>query len=700
VAGCIALTSVVVLTGAGSADSGLAFTQSGHWVYNSTLGRVFHLDGATRNVDAEVRVDSADPDAQVVQTDQHGYVLSRSRIDQFGKSDLRVADPIEAPADEQPVPLEAAGAAFAVYPKAGHVMRLGERQTAVFPGGPLGDPVVTSDGTLWVHRVDHGDLCQLPLSADRMSCPASVPKGHKGALSVVGTKTLFVDLTARQVYRLTSDGIDDRDDLGDVAVSDSALVAGNDVDGRLAIVDRGRSVVHLVDVPADGKKAAAPISKPIRRGNYDRIASSGQGLALLDRKNEDLLTLGRDGKETSHQKVTSQAVDGEQKREPNLFRGDDSRVYVESGKGDRVVVVDRDGEAEAVQVGPGKPGTKPTTKPTPTPTPPKSKPKQTPQTPVTPNVPPATQTTTPRKTPPVKVEPPRNTPTNQATAKAGLPGAPSGVQARLVNGAATVTWRPAAAHGAPITSYRLSWSGGSMTVPGTAGSARITDLAEKTGYYITIRAVNRVGAGPAVRSNRVEFRWAVAASPGGLAVRSRPSSGTLVLGWTRPELYEGTFVRYEVSMGSRTRTSTTEQITWTGLTDGTRYTFTVRAMTRSPDGRTLVGEAASVTAAPQARERVIASRGAGAEYNNCEPPDCAFILVRIENLRPNTKYEIKPWTSRWGNFNPGATLTTDAKGNMVVDDRFPCSAVGQTVWVTVEGPEGTYTSNKFVWTSG
>ncbi|WP_433165225.1 fibronectin type III domain-containing protein [Kribbella sp. CA-247076] len=688
VAGCIALTSVVVLTGAGSADSGLSFSQSGHWVYNSMLGRVFHLDGATRNVDADVRVESAEPGAQVVQSDRNGYVLSRSRIDQFGKSDLTVAEPIQPPADEQPVGLEAAGAAFAVYPKAGHVLRLGERQAAVFPGGPLGDPVVTSDGTLWVHRVDHGDLCQLPLGADRMSCPAAAPKGHRGALTAFGTEAMFVDLTARQVYRLTSDGIDDRTGLGSVAVPDDALVAGNDVDGRLALVDRDRGVVHLVDVPAEGKKPAATISRPIKPGKYDRIASTGHGLALLDRENEDLLTLGPDGTQTSHQKVSSQAVPGERKRPPNLVRGEDSRVYVESGKGDRVVVVDRDGRAEAVEVGPGKP--------TPTPTPNVTPPERTPQQPNVP--PPPRSTTTP---PPQKVEPPSNRPTNQVTAEPGRPGAPTAVQARLVNGSATVTWRPAAAHGAAVTSYRLSWTGGSRTVSGTTTSTRITGLDEKTAYYFTIRAVNRVGSGPAVRSNRVQFTWAVAASPGGLRVKSNPSSGTLVLGWTRPQLNQGTFVRYDVTMGGRTRMSTTEQVTWTGLTDGTRYTFSVRAITRSPDGRTLIGSAAGLTAAPQVKERVIASRGASAEYEECTPPDCAFVLVRIENLRPNTKYEIKPWASRWGNFNPGATLTTDAKGNMVVDDRFPCGAVGQTVWVTVEAPDGTtYTSNRFVWTSG
>lgn len=690
VAGCVALMSIVVLTGSGSANSGVGFTQSGHWVYNSTIGKIFHLNGATGDVDAEVGLNAGTPGAQVVQTDKNGYVLSRSRIDQFGKSDLTVAEPIEVPVDEQPVGLEGAGVAFAVYQKAGRVMRFGEKPVTTFPGGRLGDPVVTSDGTLWVHRADQGDLCQLPPTADRMSCPASVPKGHKGALTAIGAGAVFVDLTARAVYRLTGDGIADRAELGAADVPDNALVAGNDLDGRLAIVDPEKNVVHLVDVPAEGKTPAAPARAPIRPGHYDKVASSGQGLALLDRKNATLLTLGRDGRETSHQTVAGPA-EGDKKREPNLFRGDDSRVYVESGRGDRVVVVDRDGRTKAVQ-----PGQVKKTTPVPTQTTP-SRPTETPKVPVKTAAPPAKKPSPPANT----VEPQRTTPTNQATAKPGLPGAPSGVQARAVAGAATVTWKPAAAHGATITSYRLSWSGGSMTVPGSARSARITDLAGNTGYYISVRAVNRVGAGPAVRSNRVEFSWAVAERPTGLAVRSNPSSGTLVLGWTRPALNEGTFVRYDVSMGSQTRTTTATQLTWTGLTDGTRYTFTVRAITRAPDGRTLTGEAATLAATPQLKPSVLASRGADTDYGNCEAPDCAFVLVRMRNLRPNTRYEIQPWTSRWGNFNPGATLTTDENGAMVVDDRFPCNAVGQTVWVTVKAPDGTtYTSNKFVWTAG
>jgi hypothetical protein len=737
VAGCVALMSVVVLTGAGSATTGVKFTQSGHWVYNSTVGRIFHLDGASRDVDAEVPLKDGQPGSQVVQTDQHGYVLSRSRIDQFGKSDLTVTDPIEPPAaNEQPIGLNAAGAAFAVYKNAGRVVRFGDKQTVAIPGGLLGDPVVTSDGTLWVNRVDEGELCQLALSADRMSCPASAPKGHKGALTAVGAHAVFVDLTARQVYTLSGDGIDDRTDLGVADVPDTALVAGNDVDGRLAIVDPGKSVVHLVDVTHHGQ----PVRKPIPKGNYDKVASSGEGIVLLDRKNAGLVTLDRDGENVQTEHIPAAA--GPNKHEPNLYRGDDSRVYVESGDGDRVFVVDRDGDAQLVEVGAGKPGTvkpssTPTDKPTPdhpTTTPPIKPPSQPPATHETqqppvrktppPNQPGKGRSTAPEhkpdpgKTtnpPPRKTTPPKTTTTpppakstNQPTAKPGRPGAPLGVKARFVDTDAVVTWQAAAAHGATITSYKLSWTGGSTTVGGTARSATIPGLRAKTAYTFTISGVNSAGTGPAVKSNQINLKWNPAESPRELLVKRDGTSGSITLGWMAPTMGSGTFLRYEVSMGARTapatKTSTTTEATISGLTDKTRYTYFVRAITRASDGQEVVGKYATLTAASvgkgQPTKRVVASRGDGTTYgSDCDHPECAFVQIRIENLKPSTTYDFKPYTSGWGNFNPGYSTKTNAQGQLLVDDQFPCSAVGQLVWATVTGPEGTYTSNKFFWTS-
>lgn len=733
VAGCVALMSVVVLTGAGDPNSGFKFSQSGHWVYNSALGRVFHLDGATRQIDAQVPMPSGKPGAQVVQTDTDAYVLSKSRIDQFGKSDLTVAEPIEVPENEQPIGLEAAGTAFVVYQQSGRVMRLGKHGATAFPGGTLGDPVVTSEGTLWVHRVDQGDLCQLPLTADRMSCPATVQKGHKGALTAIGAKAVFVDLTSDRVYNLTPDGFGSHVDLSN-DIPETALVAGNDVDGRIAFVDREQSVVNLVELPdRPGQKAEPPKTTKIRKGNYDKVASSGHGLALLDRKGSDLVTLDRDGT-VSYDKVHSnEKSDEKNKVEPNLFRGDDSQVYVESGKGDRVVVVDEQGRAKPVEIGSDDDGiihkpTKPTTPPaTPKPgdkpvvpthqpsTPDKPTPnKTTPPENHKPNVPVQPEKSDPpqKHDPPVKNDPPKKDPPAKPPVKptitAGVPGAPTAVSAKYGTDGPSVSWKAAAPNGAPITSYQLSWTGGSKTVSGSTRSTMITELAGKTtAYYVTVRAVNRVGAGPAVRSNSVKKAYAEAESPRELVVRGDGISGQLTLEWDPPTMGDGTFVKYTVTVGSPTAkaraSSTTTQATVTGLKDGTKYLFYVRAITRAPNGDQLVGKWTSLSAASVGQDertkRIVASRGAGTSYDDCQPPECAFIQVRIENLQPNTNYKIVPFVAG-KQFNPGATLKTSSEGHLLVDDRFPCGMVGKQVYVTVTGPGGPYKSNIFTWKSG
>jgi len=719
VAGCVALTSVVVLTGAGDPNSGFKFTQSGHWVYNSAIGRVFHLDSATRKIDAQVPLPTGTPGAQVVQTDTDAYVLSQSRIDKFGKSDLTVAEPLTAP-KEPAIGLEAGGAAFAVYQQDGRVIRLGKHPATAYPGSRLGDPAVTPDGTLWVHRVDQNDLCLLPPTADRMTCPATIQKGHKGALTAIGSKAVFVDLTADRVYDLTSDGFGQHVDLSN-DVPESALVAANDVDGRLAVLDRERSEVQLIGLPDKaGQKAAPPITKQLRKGNYDKVASSGHGLALLDRQQSDLVTVDRDGT-VDYQKLERTDEKDSVKHPPNLFRGDDSQVYVQSGKGDRVVVVDDQGHhSEPVTIGSEDDGTthKPSTPPTtPKSPPPSHKPEQ-PEKPVPPahtqDPPVHTQEPPEKKDPPKpevpeKSEPPKKVePPKKPTVQAGVPGVPSGVGAKYGTDGPTVSWRAASANGAPVTAYELSWTGGSKTVSGGTRSTLITQLAGKSGYYVTIRARNRVGAGPAVRTGLIKKQYAEAESPREIVVDDDGISGQLTLAWDRPTMGDGTFVKYTVSIGSATatpRTSTTStKATIKGLKDGTKYLFYVRAITRAPNGELLSGKWTSLSAASvdheQPTPRVVASRGAGTEYGDtCKPPECAFIQVRIENLRPNTEYDIVPYVDG-KKFNTGAGLTTNSEGHLLVDDRFPCSMVGHQVYVLVTGPGGPYKSNTFTWKSG
>jgi hypothetical protein len=54
---CVA-TVVAVVAGVTPPLAAAKFANTGHWMYNSVLGMVFHVDGATTNLDAEFRIDA------------------------------------------------------------------------------------------------------------------------------------------------------------------------------------------------------------------------------------------------------------------------------------------------------------------------------------------------------------------------------------------------------------------------------------------------------------------------------------------------------------------------------------------------------------------------------------------------------------------------------------------------------------------
>src|SRR2546430_993938 len=83
----------------------------------------------------------------------------------------------------RPVVREVVGGPYLVYRNAGQIVRLGDPVATVPASGQVSAAVTTSDGTLWVSRSD-GALCQLPKGAARLACPAQIPQGHKGSLSV------------------------------------------------------------------------------------------------------------------------------------------------------------------------------------------------------------------------------------------------------------------------------------------------------------------------------------------------------------------------------------------------------------------------------------------------------------------------------------------------------------------------------------
>lgn len=667
----------VAVTGAAQPLGGLQFLPVGHWVYNVAVRSAFHIDGATSSVDAQAPV-PGDPGSQVVQGDSSGYVVGKDRITEFGKSSLTVAGSVAPPAGEVPVGVETAGGPYLVYREAVRVVRPGDPPASLSAGGPVGDPVATAGGTLWLYRAGSGLLCDLQKGAEQLSgCPVTVPAGHTGALTLVADQPWFVDTTTGALRPVGAAGLGDPVPLG-TAVSAQSQPAANDVSGRVAILDQPGRRLYLVDAAHPGK----PVVVPLPDGDYSDPVSTGQVVALVDRKSGTLLTYDATGRLVASKPIPPESGT------PRLSRGEDARVYVDGGQGEHVLVVDHDGKIVDVPVGGDHSGDapKPTTPPDGSVVPPaEHRPGDAPT-----GKPQPGSTGTPRKpTPPPEHKP---DPPKPPTAPASPPGAPSSVSATAGNGSATVSWGAAADNRAPITSYRVSWSGGSLTVGGGTRSANISGLSNGVRYTFTVAAVNKAGTGPGASAPAVTPA-AAASAPPGFTVKNQ--NGGAALSWGTPELNGGTLQHYLVSgsgLGDKTVTGTST--TFTGLSPGDSVTFTVRAVTRTPDGQTRTGAAASKTLTVPSPSITI-SQGKSTTSGSCKAPDCAQVDVSMKGFAPNTRYTITLHSDD-NNDVAHESTTTNASGSATYNE-LDYDVPGEHVWVAVTTPDGTVTSNKITW---
>jgi hypothetical protein len=166
------------------------------------------------------------------------------------------------------------------------------------------------------------------------------------------------------------------------------------------------------------------------------------------------------------------------------------------------------------------------------------------------------------------------------------PDAPTGLTAVPGNGQVTLAWAaPASTGGTAITGYRVSISppGGpekSTDIP-IASSYTVAGLTNGTTYNFTIAAVNAAGASPpsnaagAVPATTPDAPTRLKAVPGNVQV---------TLTWTAPASTGGAAVTgYHVSWGTGPQdsvdVSATTRYTVPSLTNGTRYAFTVIAVT-------------------------------------------------------------------------------------------------------------------------
>ncbi|CAL9340925.1 hypothetical protein SUDANB95_00266 [Actinosynnema sp. ALI-1.44] len=555
VAACVGIVGVAA-AGQAPVAPGLQFFQVGHWVYNAAFQTAFHVDGSTNQVDARVALPGVEPGAQVAQGERSGYVVERSRITVFDKSTLSVENAQTPPAAEVPVVLEVAGGPYLVYRNAGQVVRLGDPAATVPAGGPVSEPAVTGDGSVWLHRVDSGALCELPREAAVLTCPAQVEPGHTGALTVVDDRPVLVDTTADTLRAFDRDGFGPSVPLG-VDLPAAAQVASTTADGRLAVVDPDRARLHLIDTAGLDKR---PVAKPVEvelpgNGRYSGPVATARVVTLVDQTRNEVLTYDSKGARKSVTKVPGKAG------APRLARGEDDRVYVENQDGSQVLVVDGEkGSVVTVDVGKtadDRSGERPTGSTTTTPS-------TTEPTPTTTTPPPTEdRRATSRLTPPV--------------ARATAPGAPGDVGAEAGDASAVVRWDPAPPNGAPVTAYHVSWNGGGTTVGGGTHSARLEGLTNGVAHVFTVVAENEAGRGPGASSGSV-VPLGVASAPD---VTATTTFGGSTVTWTQPDLRGGTLVHYLVQLpGQPDRQVTGTTTDYTSFTGALGSLVTVRAITR------------------------------------------------------------------------------------------------------------------------
>ncbi len=182
------------------------------------------------------------------------------------------------------------------------------------------------------------------------------------------------------------------------------------------------------------------------------------------------------------------------------------------------------------------------------------------------------------------------------------PVAPTGVSATTTPsttstaGSAVVSWiAPPAVPGSPTTSFNVVTSTGGVVVRTTpfgrlATSGTITNLVAGTPYTFQVQAVNQFGAGAlSAPSNQVTPLAVPGAPTTVVAVRGNASAS---LSWTAPALTGGSLITgYTVTVrtGATVVTGPTVVVTdttatVTGLTNGTAYTFQVRAVNAQGTG--------------------------------------------------------------------------------------------------------------------
>ena len=215
--------------------------------------------------------------------------------------------------------------------------------------------------------------------------------------------------------------------------------------------------------------------------------------------------------------------------------------------------------------------------------------------------------------------------TVQATPRAAatVPSAPRNLAAAPGDAEVTLTWEPSANDGgSAVTGYQYQVDRGGWKSAGAAAARSVVVRGLENGrrYTFAVRAVNGTGPG-AVATVRATPRT-VPSAPRNLA--AAPGDAEVTLTWEPPADDGGSAVtgyQYQVDRGGwkSAGAAAARSVTVTGLENGRRYTFAVRAVSRTGPGAVATVRATPRTE-PSAPRNLAAAPGDAEVTLTWEPP--------------------------------------------------------------------------------
>ena len=168
------------------------------------------------------------------------------------------------------------------------------------------------------------------------------------------------------------------------------------------------------------------------------------------------------------------------------------------------------------------------------------------------------------------------------------PGAPTGLNVTVGNASASLSWTaPTGNGGSAITSYNVisDPSGGTIIINSVERTATVTNLTNGTPYTYRVTATNAGGtniSGTSAASGSVTVTpFTVPSFPTNVRATSRNTQATV--SWTAPNNGGSVITSYSVTSSPghyqlTTADGSTTTVTFSGLTNGTAYSFTVLAI--------------------------------------------------------------------------------------------------------------------------